>query len=309
VFYVGTNNSASLIVGAGGFTGSSTSGFGIVAGSGAGTGLGQPITPALGPTGNLYVTEFGDAVREYPPNLGCTGPLATLSGSNTALGLGTGIAIDPAGYVYVAEEGSPRAIQLFAPLTSGTQNVAPLSTIPLTSTNTGYADGLQIALDSSGRIYAASDEDNTVTVYPARSGTTLSSTPIATITGSNTRFNSEMGGVALDASNNIYVLNSNSNAQPETPAILEFAALTVGQTGTLNLTPSGDIVGAATTLKFPTGIAVDRNGYIYVSDAGTVGITEFSPNPIGTVNEAPLGSLTGTIGTATLYEPYGVAAH
>ena len=284
-------------------------GFGIVAGSGAGMGLGQPAALALGPNGNVYLSDFGGTIQEYVPNLGCTGPFATLSGSNTNLGLGSGVAIDSAGYVYVADEGSPRAIQLYAPLAAGAQNLAPLATISIAATNTGFADGLQVALDPSGRIYVASDEENTVTVYPARSGTTLSSTPVATITGSNTRFNSELGGVAVDTLGNIFVLDSNSNAQPETPAVLKFAALTPAQTGTLNLAPSGEIVGSATTLRFPTGIAVDRLGYIYISDAGTVGITEFSPTPVGTTNESPLGSVTGTLGSATLYSPYGVAAY
>jgi hypothetical protein len=309
LFYVGTNNATTVDVGAGAFTGSSPPGFGIVAGSGAGTGLGQPAALALGPNGYVYLSDFSSTIQEYAPNLGCTGPFATLTGSNTQLNLGSGIAVDPAGYLYVAEEGNPREIQLFAPLAAGTQNVAPLASIPLPVTNTGYADGVQVALDSLGRIYVVSDEDDTVVVYPARSGATLSSTAIATITGSNTRFNSELGGIALDAANDIYVLGSNSNAQPETPSVLEFAPLAPGQTGTLNIAPIAQIVGSATTLKFPTGIAVDRLGYIYVSDAGTTGIAEFAPIPSGTVNEAPLGSVTGTLGSATLYLPYGVAAY
>ena len=313
LFYVVTNNAATIDVGAGDFSGTSTQGFGIVQNAGpSGAGLGDPSAVALDPAnGYVYISTFnvaptGSSVEVYLPNFGCTGPVAVLSGSNTVFGNSSGIAVDSAGYVYVADE-IARTISLYAPLLPGANNAAPVATLtlPAQAPNPPGADAVSVALDSSGKIYVTSEYENDILVYPARVGTSLSSTPVATIAGGNTRLNNIIG-VAFDSSNNIYTMTSNSPGLSNTPSILVFAA---NPSGTLNEAPVAQIVGAATGLTYPVGIALDRSNVIYVADAGVRGILEFAANPSGTFSEAPTGRLTTTIGSAALYAPYGIAAH
>ena len=313
LFYVVTNNAATIDLGVGGFSGTSTQGFGIVQNMGAsGTGLHDPSAVALNPAnGNVYITTFATggvaaSVEEYPPNFGCTGPLAVLTGSNTVFGNSSGIAVDSAGYVYVADE-IARTISLYAPLALGQNNVAPVSTLtlPAQAPNPPGADEVSIAIDAAGLIYVTSEYENEILVYPARIGSSLASTPVATIAGSATRLNNIVG-VALDPSGRIYTATTNSPGLTNTPSILVFNASPIG---TLNEAPVAQIVGSQTTLKYPDGIALDRSGVIYIVDAGITGVLEFPANPNGTFNEAPMGSVTGTIGSATLYEPYAIAAH
>ena len=158
----------------------------------------------------FYQQSLGDSpqngtgqVGVFPANLGCSGPAKVLQGSNTTLQLVQSVAVDQAGYVYVSNAGAVgyfsqqygaetcafNQIAVFAPLQAGTQNAAPLATItdPVlpsvasceAAQNTTSNDHLAIALDTRGNIYAASYLGNEVFVYPARTGSSLSATPLA----------------------------------------------------------------------------------------------------------------------------------
>jgi len=81
---------------------------------------------------------------------------------------------------------NPNVITVYAANPTGNVTSAPLASI---SGNLTLLNGPQgIALDSSGKIYAANNGNNSVTVYPALgSGTgSLNEAPFATITGGNT---------------------------------------------------------------------------------------------------------------------------
>ena len=80
--------------------------------------------------------------------------------------------------------------------------------------------------------------------------------------------------------------------------------------GTLNEAPLATITGSNTGLNNPAGIAVDASGMIYVTNTydRTFGsITVYAANPSGTLNEAPLATITGS--NTGLYFPTGIAVH
>ncbi len=183
----------------------------------------------------------------------------------------------------------------------------------------GYPSG--IALDSSGDIYASNCGDTgscgaftgSVTVYPPLGGGTgsLNELPIVTIAGSKTAFDG-LTGIALDSKGNIYVANCGNNCSgTASPRITVYPPLD-GSTGNLNESPIATIAGGNTGLLDPEGIALDSNGNIYVANrlGGTTNIgsiTVYPPlgNSTGTLNEAPLVTITGS--NTGLYEPAGIA--
>jgi hypothetical protein len=339
-------NGGALAVDAGEFSGSSTSGYAIFNGyltSPIGSGDQFLSSLALDAAGNVYMGDSpqngSGQVAVFPPNLGCAGPVKTLQGSTTTLQSAQSVAVDAAGYVYVSNAGYVgyysqqygelscgfTQIALFAPLKPGTQNVAPLATItdPVPQSvssceaaqNTTQADKLAIALDAHGNIYAASYTGNEVFVYPARSGSMLSSTPIATIQGGvgSTSGIIEPNGIAVDASGRIYVTSRIYGQTPNQagqPAIAVFAA---NPSGTNSESAIAVIEGSNTTLHSPNAVALDRNGDIYVIDdySSADRVLEFPANPNGGVNEAPHGTLqpSALYGSGTTIAPAALAAH
>ena len=138
-----------------------------------------------------------------------------------------------------------------------------------------------------------------MTLYPARAGTTLNSTPVATIAGAATLMNSP-SGVAIDASGKIYVSNEFGGAPGG--FINVYAA---NPSGGVNATPLAQIFSA--TLGRASSVAVDTSGEIYVTDPDAPAVDEFAANPSGAVTEAPAGTISGVV--CGLQLPEGVAAH
>jgi hypothetical protein len=302
IFYSATIDAPALAVYAGDFTGTSTASFGIGANgryaNGQNDGLEVPFGVALGPNGNLYTLETIGAqatsasVAEYLPNFNCMGPVAMLDGLPVGGSTPGAVAVDAAGYVYVASQ-LPRQLALYAPLVPGTQSAQPLATIAIpaheaSSDSRAGSDPIGIALDASGRIYVADGFDDSVLVYPARSGGTLSTVPSATIAGSTTMLGT-VADVALDAAGKIYVVD---DTYPYGVKI--FAA---NPSGAANVSPVAQIAGSQTQIFYPpVTVAVDHLGVIYVGDfnnSGPAMIVEFPANPTGTLNEAPQGALFG----------------
>jgi sugar lactone lactonase YvrE len=153
----------------------------------------------------------------------------------------------------------------------------------------------------SGKIYvtnvAYNNGNSSLIVYPANPSGTLNETPLGTITGGSTGL-IVPSGIAVDANGKIYVTNGSS--------IVVYAA---NPSGTLNEAPLATIAGGNTGLtgsSGSSGIAVDASGKIYVTTYGVISsICVFAANPSGTLNEAPLATITGS--STGLNEPTGVA--
>jgi sugar lactone lactonase YvrE len=166
---------------------------------------------------------------------------------------------------------------------------------------TNMANPSSIARDASGRIYVTNSTTNTVTIYPANANGNVP--PIAVIGGSDTELSSP-SAIALDASGKIYVVNS---------ALLVEGNIAVypplgTSTGILNEAPIADITGSSTQFSFPSGIALDSNGNIFVANneggPGFQGsITEYPAGATG--NVAPIATITGS--ATGLAGPLGIA--
>jgi 6-phosphogluconolactonase (cycloisomerase 2 family) len=180
---------------------------------------------------------------------------------------------------------------------SGTVAEAPFATI--TDNGTNILFGVTgVALDASGKVDVANPSSDRISVFAANPSGNVNEAPLATIAGANTGL-AESSGVALDTSGKIYVANT-------VGSITVYAA---NPSGTLNETPLATITGPNTEVVSPHGVAVDAAGKIYAPgddqfvNGGTV--TVYAANPTGTLNEAPLATITGS--NTGLSGPWGVA--
>jgi sugar lactone lactonase YvrE len=155
-------------------------------------------------------------------------------------------------------------------------NVAPIAL------NTEMADPIGLARDKSGRIYVVNNGTNTVTVYSANANGNVE--PVAVIGGSNSQL-ALPTAIALDASENIYVVNGAANSQ----SINVYPALGTSA-GILNEAPIGRIAGSKTMLDYPTGIALDSKGNIYVANASGGPVVPHEIYNVGRITIYPPGS-------------------
>jgi len=123
-------------------------------------------------------------------------------------------------------------------------------------------------------------------------------------TGAAARFAHPIG-VAVDGTWNVYV------ADTENATIRKITADGVVTTlaGTAGVAGSADGTGAAARFHFPTGVAVDGTGNVYVADQGNDIIRKITPEGVVTTLAGTAGSVgrkDGTGSAAQFYAPAGV---
>ena len=120
-------------------------------------------------------------------------------------------------------------------------------------------------------------------------------------TGTAAQFNSPRG-VAVDSSGNVYVADySNHRIRKISPAavVTTLAGSSVGYV---------DDTGTAAKFSYPTGVAVDSSGNVYVADTNNHRIRKISPAmEVTTLAGSSLGYMDGTGTAAQFYNPRGVA--
>jgi sugar lactone lactonase YvrE len=269
--------------------------------------------------GNLYVADSpNDTIRKITP-AGVVTTIAGLAGSYGALD-GTGnaarfdwpeaVAVDGVGNVYVADDA-----QLIRKVSPG----GVVRTLAGMAYTGGSADGTNstarfnypqgIAVDSSGIIYVADTSNHTIRkVTPAGVVTTLAgvagSAGNADGTGSAARFYSPMG-LAVDSGGNIYVADANNSMiRKVTPG----GVVTTLAGGTNSGFADG--TGSGALFDYPTSVAVDTAGNVYVADQYNNSIRKVTPGGVVTTlagfGGGGYGSADGAL--ATFANPYGVAA-
>lgn len=217
--------------------------------SGAATTIGSLNGIARDSAGNIYVSDIGTGqIDEFASNAsGNVAPASTLTPpqSNGSPALVAGVGLDRAGDIFVGNlfgGFNTAELQAFAPGTSS--SATPVSTA--TSTNfscAGFAIVDAIAVDPSGRTYVAYSCGSSGYVDEIAFGATA---PFRTITLS---YAPAEGGIALDLSGDVYVVDSAAGG------FFEYASNAFGAA-----TP----IRTGTGLTSPQGIAVSTTGTVYV---------------------------------------------
>jgi sugar lactone lactonase YvrE len=279
-------------------------------GSGDGTALpGQfdyPYSSAVDAAGNVFVTEFRiPAIRRIAPD----GTLTTFSSSSSFNAPASMVRLSN-GDLYVLDSGKHAvfrvtpagAVSVFAgtPGQSGSTDG--------TGSAARFSNPRGIAHDGAGNFYVADGyhtvrkitEDGVVTTFAG----TFNMPGTTDGTGANARFKYP-AGLAADAAGNVYVAdNDNDTIRKITPAgvVTTFA-------GSPGVPGSADGTGTNARFYYPTGVAVDGNGNVYVTDYQNSTIRKITPARVVTTigGAAGLGLIgDGTGSGARFHLPRGI---
>jgi sugar lactone lactonase YvrE len=242
----------------------------------------EPAGVVMDTQGNFFVTDQNNSrIQKITPG----GLVSTLAGNGTG-GTGgfadgnrmaaqfffpLGIACDTLGNIYVADEDNDR-IRKVTP--SGM-----VSTLAGSTNSTGfggYADGngtaalflapCGVALDAQGNIYVADYINNRIRkITPSNDVSTLAGSGASAYADGNglaAAFNGPRG-IATDAQGNMYVADQANQRIRKITSSGVVSTLAGSGTGY-----GGYADGNATTAQFnfPTGVAVDMKGNVYVAD-------------------------------------------
>ncbi|CAN5153287.1 hypothetical protein BH09BAC6_BH09BAC6_14020 [soil metagenome] len=273
---------------------------------GAGTGAVKVSVNGVTATGPVFTYVPAEVVTTFAG--GYSAGWADGAGEAASFSEPAGIALDASGNIYVADSHNYR-IRKITP--AGVVSTLAGSGVP------GYADGQGtaasfsaaqgIAVDGAGNVYVA-DTDNSLIrkITPQGLVTTIAGDRLPHSNdgvGRAASFNTPYG-VAADAVGNVYVADTqNSLIRKITPTGV---VTTFAGNGSIGY---ADGQGTAASFAQPTGITLDKNGNLFVTDVFSSLVRKITPG--GLVSRyagGPVGSDNGANLSAKFRLPHGIAA-
>ena len=220
------------------------------------------------------------------------------------------MAVDTAGNVYVADSEN-HLIRKISP-------AGDVSTLAGSGANgannaTGTAATFRfptgVAVDTAGNVYVADLSNHLIRkITPTGTVSTLAGNAgisgAINATGTAASFDT-LHGVAVDTAGNVYVADSENHLIRKISPAGDVSTLAgSGANGANNAT------GTAATFRFPTGVAVDTAGNVYVADLSNHLIRKITPTGVVTTLAGTVGvfgSADGNGTNATFNLPAGVA--
>jgi sugar lactone lactonase YvrE len=288
--------------------------------------LSGPLGLAVDAAGNLYIADTGnDRIRKES-----NGTITTVAGNGTEGYTGDGgpatsaqlkhpvaVAADSAGNLYIADTGN----QVVRKVSNGVITTIAGKCVSFFCSGdapdsgpaaSGQLNGpVGLALDSAGSVYVADAANSGIRKISNGVMTTVAGTPHGSAqNGFVQRGYSGDGGpatsaqmnypvaIAVDASGNLYIADAlNQRIRKVSNGVIN----TVVGNGTAGFVGDGGAPLSA-ELAYPSGVAVDASGNIYIADAGNkrirvVGLAPFSlsSNPTSLTITPPGGNKTATI--------------
>jgi len=299
--------------------GSTTSGS--ADGTGTAASFYYPTGVVADGSGNLFVADMlNNEIRKVVISTGVVTTLAgsTISGSSDGTGTAAsfnwpyGVAIDGNGNLYVADQRNNEIRKIV--LSTGAVTTLAGSTTAGSVDGTGTAASFNwpsgVAIDSNGNLYVADQRNNEIRKIVISTGvvTTLAgSTSAGSANGTGTAASfSYPTGITTDGNGNLYIADQHNNE-------IRNVVISTGVVTTLagsTTAGSANGTGTAASFTYPTGVAIDSNGNIYIADQSNTEIRKIviSTGVVTTLaGSTTSGSANGTGTSASFYYPTGVA--
>jgi sugar lactone lactonase YvrE len=277
--------------------------WGSVDGVGAAARFGTPSGVAVDGLGNVYVA---DASNEIIRKVTADGVVTTLAGTSGAVGIVDGIgaaarfdslggiAVDAAGNIYVTDLQSVRKLTPAGVVTMLAGQPHIMGSVDGVGAGARFDHPTGVAVDASGTLYVVDNAGDTVRKIDASGAvsTFVGSAPgSADGTGGAATFHNPEGA-AIDGAGNIYIADTSN----DTIRKISAAGVVTTLAGSAGVSGSADGVGSAARFYWPTAVAVDGVGNVYVADTQNSTIRKITPAGLVTTIAGTAGKFGSTDG-------------
>ena len=290
-------------------------------GAGASARFYNPSGVSVDTAGNVFVADLNNHTIRKVTSAGVVTTLAGvggLNGSTDATGTAArfynpyGVAVDSAGNVFVADNynDSIRKVTSAGVVTTLAGTAGFSGSTDATGSAARFYRPSGVAVDTAGNVFVADTSNHTIRkVTSAGVVTTLAGTAGSSgstdATGSAARFNGPIG-VSVDTAGNVFVADSSNHTIRKVTS----AGVVTTLAGTAGSFGSTDATGSAARFRFPTGVAVDSSGNVFVADVVNNTIRKVTSAGVVTT-EAGIANTSGSnngLGSAARFSnPYGVS--
>lgn len=292
-----------------------------VDGTGTAARFEDPYSIAADGAGNIYVADATDHSIRKVTSGGVVTTIAGTAGSfGSADGTGTaarffgpqGIAADSSGNLYVSDTGNNTIRKI--------TSAGVVTTLAGTAGQGGNTDGTGaaarfsgpsgIAIDNAGNLYIVDGTSNTIRKLTSAGVVTTLAGTVNTPgfidgTGTAARFTAPFDLAVDPDGTNVYVCDHGNHAIRKIVTATGVVSTLAG-TGSMGSTNG---TGTAASFRFPSGIAVDSTGNVYVADTDNQIIRKITSTGVVTTagGSGVVGSADGSGSSATFYNPKDVA--